>query len=417
MNIRTNRQHRGTSILAAPMLLLAIGSPAGAAVISDSIQQMSFTEYGGVITYTLNGIQLDVGSHFTITPTCTLTPTMPVVNGTRATWTATCGSYDVALAVELLSPLPSLPLASGGFEFTYSFTNTTGGALPLDFLYYCDTDLMGAGSDVAGYDPALRAVYNWDAVADPDTLTAMTSWTDQPGATYSYDTNLLGLADGTLPLAGNNGPFGPGDTAFSMGYQMSVPGGDSATIKYRMMYARGVTSVPEDFDFSSCYAVPPSACQTGEKSILSVKNLVDDTLDSLQWKLINTTGAQSDFADPTGDGDYSLCVYENGTHIAGAHVASSASKWLPISTKGYKYSDSLGDSSGIRKTLLKGSAGSKSKILIKGAGANLPDPDINAISTPVQVRLHNADNPAACWEADFSNIAKNSSELLKMKLP
>src|SRR4029079_7737243 len=104
----------------------------------------------------------------------------------------------------------------------------------------------------------------------------------------------------------------------------------------------------------------------------------------------------------TGTTQYELCIYAGSASalLATYSVPGDATKWSPIDTKGYKYTDRAGNASGITKVLLKGSTQHKSKCLVKGKGMNLDDFDLTTMVDPVTVQLVNDSTPA-CFESTF----------------
>lgn len=406
------------AVLAAAAL--SIAGTSHATTISDSTFTLDFGT-SSIATATLNGTPLDFGSHYYLRGTCLGIPgaSVPVVSGTSATFSGTCGSFNVAVTIRLLSPVPSLPTTSGGFEMEFAFTNPTLGTLPLEAIVDSDSDLVGAGDDVAGYDAASKAVYNMDTVASPSVLTAMIATSDQPGATFGWDVGALGTCTTAFPMDNGVVTTGPTDTETSMGYQQTVPAGDTAKVKFRMLYARGVTTVPTDFDFSSCYSSPQTTCRLGTKSQIEWKNDADNAKDKFQWKLLNADAtSQTEFSDPTVDADYTVCMYDGtGEHLAGEHVAASATKWAVIGDHGYKYKDADATSFGIGKAQVKGSDTAKSKLLFKGAGNNLSDPTLGALITPIQVQANAGGMPGLCFSSSFATTIKNDIDQLKAKVP
>jgi hypothetical protein len=65
---------------------------------------------------------------------------------------------------------------------------------------------------------------------------------------------------------------------------------------------------------------------------------------------------------------------------------------------------------------VKGSTSTKSKALVKGKGANLPDPVLGAITYPVVVQLVNNDS-GVCLEGSFDALdeIKNTTTQFKAK--
>ena len=167
--------------------------------------------------------------------------------------------------------------------------------------------------------------------------------------------------------------------------------------------------------FTLCGDTPAVGCRTSLKSIFIVKDKTDNTKDKIIWKWIKgAITSQADFGNPTATATYGFCIYENGALIGTAAVPPDATKWTTISTKGYKYKDKPGSSFGIQKIILKGNTSApKSKALVKGKGAALPDPN-PPMTLPVVVQLINGDN-GICFETTFNSTIKNEAGLFKAK--
>jgi len=156
-----------------------------------------------------------------------------------------------------------------------------------------------------------------------------------------------------------------------------------------------------------------------------LKDNADNTKDKLVWKWVKgEPTTQQEFADPTTTEDYALCLYAGSSQalIGKANVSANASKWSIIDSKGYKYKDTLGTDSGIQKVLLKGSAQNKSRALMKGKGANLPDFNltVSSIQVPLIVQLRNDRSGlfnGVCWEGRFATPIKNGGGHFKAKTP
>jgi len=166
---------------------------------------------------------------------------------------------------------------------------------------------------------------------------------------------------------------------------------------------------------------PVGGCRTSAKSILILKDKTPDDKDKLVYKWIKGASTdQAEFGVPTGTTDYALCIY-TGTGpalIANYAIPASATKWAPISDKGYKYKDKTGAASGITKIILKGSTSNKSKCLVKGKGTGLDDPDLTQLVDPVLVQLVNNAAGGACFESTFNAsdfIKFNNQALFKAK--
>ncbi len=163
-------------------------------------------------------------------------------------------------------------------------------------------------------------------------------------------------------------------------------------------------------------AEAPGVCAQAAKSILLIKDKHDQGLpgasakDKLIWKWLKGVelADQDDFADPTIDAEYALCVYDGGSAALvlemQAPSAGSGGTWKALGTKGYAYIDTAKNNDGILKVLLKGGDAGKPKALVIAKDANLPlAPDSLPLDTggDVLVQLRNESN-GGCWESAFA---------------
>jgi hypothetical protein len=164
---------------------------------------------------------------------------------------------------------------------------------------------------------------------------------------------------------------------------------------------------------SQCATSPAGGCRAALKSLLLIKNKTDNNKDKLVWKwLKGAPTTQPEFGDPTTTAAYSLCIYAGTAEslVATIDVPPSGTKWTAVSFKGYKYTDPAGTAGGAQKIKLKGSTANKSKVLLKGSGAALPDPlDSNLLVLPLRVQLVNQSN-AICFESDFSSATATATK-------
>jgi hypothetical protein len=161
----------------------------------------------------------------------------------------------------------------------------------------------------------------------------------------------------------------------------------------------------------------PRSCRPAGKSVLLAKNGGGGT-EKLIWKWIQgASTAPSEFGDPTDTANYALCIYAGAVPalVGEAVIPASASRWSAVGSKGYRYDDPSAAAGGIFKGLLKGSATNKSKVLVKGAGAPLPDLSL-PITPPVTVQLVNSAN-GLCWGASYSQLLINEPARLKAHAP
>ena len=161
-----------------------------------------------------------------------------------------------------------------------------------------------------------------------------------------------------------------------------------------------------------------SDCRGSGTSILLLKNPTGDN-DKLTWKwLKGAATAAPEFGDPTTSTDYALCIYAGTSAglIVEADVAMSSTLWTSAGAKGFKYTDAAGSADGIQKVVLAAGAAGKAKVLVKGKGANLPDPPAGPFSLPVTVQLVNS-STSVCFEAVYTaaDVLKTDEEQFKAK--
>lgn len=181
--------------------------------------------------------------------------------------------------------------------------------------------------------------------------------------------------------------------------------------------AAAVDQIQIRVTYSLCAAAPTLGCRTAGKSVLVISNNATDAKDKLVWKWIkgqNTT--QADFGDEVmGTANIALCVYDNGA-LAGSALVAPGAGWSTISTKGWKFLDKSGAQDGVQKIILKASTSGKSKALVKGKGAGLPDM-ATPFTGPVTVQLVNSET-GLCWTSAFSApFSKNVATKFKDKAP
>lgn len=178
----------------------------------------------------------------------------------------------------------------------------------------------------------------------------------------------------------------------------------------------GVDHITLTVYYTLCGEAPAAGCRTAGKSTLSVTDKTPDTKDKLSWKWTKgESTATGEFADPVNTAVYSLCVYAGTTSalIADALVPPHATKWEPISTKGFRYKDKIPTEDGIQKILVKASIDNKSKATVKGKGTGLPD-ITPPLSLPVTVQLVNSDS-GICWESSYTSLHLKKNEIGKFK--
>jgi hypothetical protein len=166
---------------------------------------------------------------------------------------------------------------------------------------------------------------------------------------------------------------------------------------------------------SGCPVAPAVGCRAAAKSLLVLKNGSSDAKDKLIWKWLK--GAQTNFDElpnPNDAAEYTFCLF------AGAASESVSippgQNWRVLGTKGYKYRDLTGSPNGATKVLLRAGAQGRTKVIVKGRGANLPDTVVPELTLPVTAQLIN-DTNGVCFEAvyDMNDVSKNDSKRFKAK--
>jgi hypothetical protein len=145
----------------------------------------------------------------------------------------------------------------------------------------------------------------------------------------------------------------------------------------------------------------------------------DGRRDRMAWTW--TKGAattQAEFGDPTATADYALCIYAGtpSSRIGEAVIPASVGRWKPTAT-GYRYKDRSATADGITTVTLRAKALNKSKAVVKGRGAGLPDL-VLPVTAPVTVQLVNRDN-GLCWGTTYTagQLLDNTPGRLKAKAP
>lgn len=174
-----------------------------------------------------------------------------------------------------------------------------------------------------------------------------------------------------------------------------------------------------------CGAVPSAGCRDTALlgAQLAITNTSPDKKDQLQFKWSKGDATTlAEFGDPLTSASYVLCVYDASADpqplLAAAAPAGGTCKsgkpcWK-IAGTGFKYNDGLYTPDGLQSVQLKeGLVDGKSKIQVKGRGANLAAP-VLPLTVPITVQLHNTDT-AVCWEAVFTTPTSNDGIKLKAK--
>ncbi len=362
-----------------------------------------------------------------------------IISNRCAFWAA------VLLIIAPLDQAHSTPIANGGFESGLTSWTQSG-------TVFEEKSITGLNGHLYPYEGAFFAAFNFGLSNDgPLTQNVLSQDFLVPNDSVIFhwnrlQTNYVGNGGVTLQVAytdltaggtemlqdidyAPNGSSREGDLPWRWAAIQGLVAGHTYHFEVRAGFSEGVNTdngaliYALDAVFApDCQPLLPSAgCRLPGSSLLMVKNRTvgppdPDRQDNLVWKwLRGEPTSQVDFGVPTGTAQYTLCLYAGttGALVADATVPPDPVRWRPFTTKGYKYKDGAGVADGIRKVVLKGSTEYKAAALVKGKGANLPDPSL-PLALPVTAQLVNSQT-GICWEAtyDTAQVKRNDSGQFK----
>jgi len=165
----------------------------------------------------------------------------------------------------------------------------------------------------------------------------------------------------------------------------------------------------------ACPPAPRGACRAAgtAKLIWTQAGGADDKLLVKLIKAPSTTVGE--LANPIAGADYALCLYAGGAPLAQLEVPGHGTRWKATG-KGFAYKDAAGSAAGVTKMVLKASTTGTTKLLLKGAAANLPDPVFGSLATPIHAQIANLAT-GVCWEGvfDSGDVGSDTAGLLKAK--
>jgi cysteine-rich repeat protein len=193
-------------------------------------------------------------------------------------------------------------------------------------------------------------------------------------------------------------------------------GGASSTPTRTPTPAPSVTASAAPTAAGGCAGSPLLSCSLAGKAVLSLKRGADPSRNQVafQWLRGSETMA-ADFADPTATSDYDLCIYDSSglrstlTLPAGGACGDRpcwSALGQPGNVKGYRYRDRDGTNDGVHGALLRSGDDMRSKLSLKGKGANLVVPDPASLSPNLSVQLV---RNGECWDAEFDAVALSTA--------
>ncbi len=168
-----------------------------------------------------------------------------------------------------------------------------------------------------------------------------------------------------------------------------------------------------DCRLEPCGPTPAAGCRApvapGKAAVQIVSHLNAEK-DKLGWKYApGDTTPKADFGDPTTATSYQFCIYEEiggqprvaaSYAIPAGGTCGTAPCWKASKT-GFKYVNKAHTPQGISGLQLKqGLEPGKTKIILKGKGANLPMPVLPMVQDHDVVLQLKASN-GICWEARY----------------
>jgi hypothetical protein len=137
---------------------------------------------------------------------------------------------------------------------------------------------------------------------------------------------------------------------------------------------------------TTCDQTPAQACLASpdRSARLQLKNLEGGASDSLKWTWKGSSFTHEMIGDPTTDQQLRLCIwhsyYDSEAEMTVSELKSTTTVapgtgWSSKEPKGYKFIDSLGAQSGVRKVQIAADDyNAKVQIVAKGASLLLPEP-------------------------------------------
>lgn len=207
----------------------------------------------------------------------------------------------------------------------------------------------------------------------------------------------------------------------------------TATLTVMASDTPAVTSTPEVTATPgfTCASTPVGGCRLPGRSALTFAEKAVGA-GSLVWQWAR--GAQTDrvdFGNPLHTTAYALCMYEQTSATANLAMTIVVTPgrtcvkgpcWKETAT-GFVYKDSSESADGIKQIVLRRGVDRKAKILIRGAGPDLPLPapatatQFLHADADVLVQLVNSESDI-CWEARYpAPAAKNSTIQFKDRIP
>lgn len=157
-------------------------------------------------------------------------------------------------------------------------------------------------------------------------------------------------------------------------------------------------------------------CSAASKSALSIERDPSGIANRLRWKWKSTDAfSVGDFGSPETSTPLSMCVYDGDGNVIHADAPASGTCagspcWrMDVARGKAEYRDDEPTPEGFARMKAKSGDAGRGKILVDGRGTNLRLADDDVLALPVRARLLRGDGMPGCWEANFSNPERVSS--------
>ena len=145
-------------------------------------------------------------------------------------------------------------------------------------------------------------------------------------------------------------------------------------------------------------------CSEAAVSTIRVAAFADPNRNAIKWQWTRGPAiAAADLGDPVSDGSYNLCLYPNlpGAGALGAEVLlPPGAPWVSRGEKGYSYRDLAGTVRGLTDVRVSTGDAGRTKLKVRGRGANLPSGTLPATSYTVQLVDVLG---GGCWSSSFAS--------------
>ena len=147
------------------------------------------------------------------------------------------------------------------------------------------------------------------------------------------------------------------------------------------------------------------------------RSLTNESIRSLRWKwLRGATTNTADFGDPVdGATQYALCLFSESdtdtrllmsVDVPAGGTCRGDPCWQVLPRGGFTYQNRDKTSDGVARIVLKAGDQANAKVVIAGAGANLPIP-LLPLDRDARMTVQFVNSEGECWEGFYPTPAYN----------